>query len=117
MRTKATALRALGPYLLVELLLPGGTLIALLMWLSQRFLRGGLGSVRQYALAPKLARPVIMAKPYALRSKLCLCVAHSAWVRAWRALRQFCTGRTSPSPMSCLSSRGSWGRSSSLACA
>ncbi|HZM44235.1 MAG TPA: hypothetical protein VFC14_05335 [Burkholderiales bacterium] len=30
------AVRALGPYLLVELVLPGGTLIALLMWLSQR---------------------------------------------------------------------------------
>jgi hypothetical protein len=28
-------LRAFGPYLLIELLLPGGTLIALLLWLSQ----------------------------------------------------------------------------------
>lgn len=27
--------RDLGPYLLVELLLPGGTLLALLLWLSQ----------------------------------------------------------------------------------
>ena len=26
-------LRALGPYLLVELILPGGSLIALLLWL------------------------------------------------------------------------------------
>jgi hypothetical protein len=26
-----------GPYLLVELLLPGGTLIALLLWVSQNF--------------------------------------------------------------------------------
>jgi len=32
-------LRALGPYLLVELVLPGGTLIALLMWLSQQWRR------------------------------------------------------------------------------
>ena len=31
------ALRAVGPYLLVELLLPGGTLIALLLWVSQQF--------------------------------------------------------------------------------
>jgi len=28
-------LRAFAPYLLVELLLPGGTLLALLLWLSQ----------------------------------------------------------------------------------
>lgn len=27
--------RSIGPYVLVELLLPGGTLIALLLWLSQ----------------------------------------------------------------------------------
>ena len=31
------ALRALGPYLLVELILPGGTLIALGMWLAQQW--------------------------------------------------------------------------------
>jgi hypothetical protein len=29
--------RALGPYLLVELVLPGGTLIAGLMWLAQHW--------------------------------------------------------------------------------
>jgi hypothetical protein len=31
-----SAIRALGPYLLVEILLPGGTLVALLMWLYQQ---------------------------------------------------------------------------------
>jgi len=30
------AVRALGPYLLVELILPGGTLIALAIWLVQQ---------------------------------------------------------------------------------
>jgi hypothetical protein len=30
------ALRSLGPYLLIELLLPGGTLLAFLLWLYQR---------------------------------------------------------------------------------
>jgi hypothetical protein len=30
------ALRALGPYLLVELVLPGGTLVAALMWWAQQ---------------------------------------------------------------------------------
>ena len=34
-------LRAAGPYLFVELLLPGGTLIALLLWLSQGMSRTG----------------------------------------------------------------------------
>src|SRR5690349_813574 len=29
------ALRNMGPYLLIELLLPGGTLVAVLLWLSQ----------------------------------------------------------------------------------
>ena len=37
-----TALRAVGPYLLIELLLPGGTLFAFLLWLSQRFKRSAL---------------------------------------------------------------------------
>jgi hypothetical protein len=31
--------RSFGPYLLVELLLPGGSLIALLMWLFRRHLK------------------------------------------------------------------------------
>jgi hypothetical protein len=31
------AVRALGPYLLVGLVLPGGTLIALGMWLAQQW--------------------------------------------------------------------------------
>lgn len=30
-----SSLSKLGPYLLIELLLPGGTLLALLLWLSQ----------------------------------------------------------------------------------
>ena len=34
-KTILERLRQLGPYLLIELLLPGGTLIALLLWLSQ----------------------------------------------------------------------------------
>ena len=29
------ALRSMGPYLLIELLLPGGTLVAVLLWLTQ----------------------------------------------------------------------------------
>ena len=44
-------LRSLSPYLLVELLLPGGTLIALLLWLLRRkFPRHG--QVEQGVAAP-----------------------------------------------------------------
>jgi len=31
-----TALRQLGPYVAIEILLPGGTLLALLLWLYRR---------------------------------------------------------------------------------
>ena len=36
MKKIARGLKTVGPYLAVELLLPGGTLIALLMWLATR---------------------------------------------------------------------------------
>jgi hypothetical protein len=36
MKTLLNRARALGPYMLVELVLPGGTLIALMMWLAQQ---------------------------------------------------------------------------------
>ena len=36
-RAMFPAARALGPYLLVELLLPGGTLVALLLWLYRHW--------------------------------------------------------------------------------
>ena len=38
-------LRNAGPYLLIELLLPGGTLLALLLWLSQGMSRNTLAGV------------------------------------------------------------------------
>jgi hypothetical protein len=45
-------LRALSPYLFVELLLPGGTLIALLLWLSQGMTRTGTLAVHLPVEAP-----------------------------------------------------------------
>ena len=70
-------LRDCGPYLLIELLLPGGTLVALLLYLSRRFLRGGL-SAGQYA-ARRVAEPVpVKAKPVTGRADLCLCAGHVA---------------------------------------
>lgn len=46
------ALRAVGPYVLIELLLPGGTLFAFLLWLSQRCKRGAL----EHRDSPSVAR-------------------------------------------------------------
>jgi len=45
-----SACRRFGPYLLLELLLPGGTLMALLLYLAQRArAAGGLGLLRPVA--------------------------------------------------------------------
>ena len=53
-RSLLNAARSLGPYLLVELLLPGGTLIAILLWLSRR----ARGQSRLSALAKPVAGSV-----------------------------------------------------------
>jgi hypothetical protein len=45
-------LRRTGPYLLVELLLPGGTLLALLLWLSNGVGRGHFADVHQAKISP-----------------------------------------------------------------
>ena len=36
MRSTLNAMRAAGPYVAIELLLPGGTLFAALLWLARR---------------------------------------------------------------------------------
>ena len=51
--------RKLGPYVLVELLLPGGTLIALILWLSQGMNRTGLMTVEQPTVSPTQIEKVI----------------------------------------------------------
>jgi hypothetical protein len=45
--TARDSLRRAGPYLLLELLLPGGTLLALLLWLSSGVPRGQLADVQR----------------------------------------------------------------------
>ena len=52
-----TALRAVGPYVLIELLLPGGTLFAFLLWLSQRCKRGALER-RDSASSPRIEKAI-----------------------------------------------------------
>jgi hypothetical protein len=55
----APNVRSFGPYLLMELLLPGGTLFALLLWLSQGITRGGLMGVHQPVASPTTVERVV----------------------------------------------------------
>lgn len=55
----APRLRSLGPYVLVELLLPGGTLLALLLWLSQGLNRSGVQTVNPPIEAPTSVARVV----------------------------------------------------------
>ena len=61
-----SGLRNLGPYLLVELILPGGTLLALLLWLSQGMHRGAAGIVHKTALLSPSATERVIAAPTGL---------------------------------------------------
>ncbi|MGH8663636.1 MAG: hypothetical protein ACREUX_05165 [Burkholderiales bacterium] len=70
-RKSLSGLRAYGPYVLMEMLLPGGTLLALLLWLSQRLGYMGSGSVYRYLLAQRY-RAAVAAKPHALETELWL---------------------------------------------
>jgi hypothetical protein len=48
--------RAFAVWFVVEALLPGAALFALVVWLSQRFVREGFGQVRQHAFAPHVGK-------------------------------------------------------------
>ena len=61
-------LRACGPYLVMELLLPGGTLLAFLLWLSQRSGLVAFGDMHRY-LQRSQQRPVAAAKPHLLAAR------------------------------------------------
>ena len=52
LQTVLKSLRRAGPYVLIELLLPGGTLLALLLWLSSGASRGQFSDVQQVAPQP-----------------------------------------------------------------
>ncbi len=53
--------RALAPWLLVEALLHGAALVALLAWLTYRYLTDGFGGIRQHALTPASGRASVAA--------------------------------------------------------
>jgi hypothetical protein len=52
-------LRRVGPYVLVELLLPGGTLLALLLWLSNGVGRGHFANLYQAEISPSVMQRVV----------------------------------------------------------
>ena len=57
------ASRKAGPYLLVELLLPGGTLIALLLWFSSNGI-GRFTETHQRLLSPSaIEHPLVTRNP------------------------------------------------------
>ena len=90
-------LREFAPFL-VEALLPGATLFALLLWLSQRFVGEGFGRVRQYAFAP--AAGMLSAKASAQRSWWsCTCAGPCACLsEIARGLRRCCIKLLSVTP-------------------
>jgi hypothetical protein len=51
--------RRAGPYLLMELVLPGGTLLAILLWFSSGFSRGQFADVQQLSIPPITVERVI----------------------------------------------------------
>ena len=53
--------RKAGPYLLLELLLPGGTLLAVLLWLSSGLNRGQFADVQPLPMAPAAIEQVVCA--------------------------------------------------------
>ena len=57
-------LRELGPYVLVDLLLPGGTLLALVLWVSSGTGRGQLAEVHHAgATAVAIERVIDTGRP------------------------------------------------------
>ena len=90
MGTKLRTLRDFAPYVLIEPLLPGGTVVALLLWLSQAFLGGGLARVRQYLHAPRSATLVAADRMPQARVRS-FCRKNCAVVAAWRnSIVQWC---------------------------
>jgi hypothetical protein len=94
MRSAASTLTRLGhfaPYFVVELLLPGATLVALLLWLSRNFMRNGLRDVRQHMYEKSVEKPVIIAKARVKGLAMRLCGKRCAVVRLLRdSFRQWC---------------------------
>ena len=67
--------RSLGPYLAIELILPGGSIVALLLW-----------TFRNRPAAREMAAR-IAAAPYALWTRFTAALHAASWTSMHRALR------------------------------
>ena len=72
--TTAHSLGAFGAYIFIEILLPGGALAALLLWMLRSYFRDGFASVRQYLHAPRILKPAIFANAQPGMRKVCRCL-------------------------------------------
>ena len=82
---KAVAtLRDLAPYFVIEPLLPGSTLVALLLWLSHAFARDGFANIRQYSQAPPTSSGTVAADRAQTPASEGPCTKGCAVVAAWR---------------------------------
>ena len=70
--TAAHSLGAVGAYIFIEILLPGGALAALLLWMLRSYFRDGFASVRQYT--PRILKPAIFANAQPGVRKICRCL-------------------------------------------
>src|SRR5688500_2423222 len=106
MATKLGTVRDLAPYFLIEPLLPGGTVVALLLWLSQVFIRDGLAGVRQYLHLPRGANTAVTADRVRQVGVRNLCRKSCAVVAAWRnRIVQWCEVSGSEVLMCCADKR------------
>lgn len=93
MRSMADTLMRLGdfaPYF-VELLLPGGSVVALLLWLSRNYFRNRFRDVLQHSHERGIPKPVIIARAPVKRHSVRLCSKGCAVVRLLRdSFSQWC---------------------------
>jgi len=81
--TAAHSLGAFAAYILIEILLPKGALVALLFWMLRSYFRDGFASVRQYLHAPHILKPAIFSNPQPGMKKLCRCLRQIVSLNAW----------------------------------
>ncbi|HET7597360.1 MAG TPA: hypothetical protein VFK15_10540 [Burkholderiales bacterium] len=82
-------------YVLIEFVLPGGTLVALLLWLLQLYFREGFAGVRQYAHVPRMLKAKILARARPRKAAICRCLRQTVFLGARAGyFRQRCTSQS-----------------------
>ena len=90
--TAAHSLGTFGAYIAIEIILPGGALAALLLWMVRSYFRDRFASVRQYLHAPQRLKPAILANAQPGMREICRCLRQ---IVSWRGgVRQRCESAT-----------------------